>query len=99
MKTLSEIRSGLNPTIISETKEQVLAKLEADELGTIDDKLGLSLMYLSDSIEMIDGVYQIVSSLESTDDETREVIANLFSTIKEVTESIKSKYLIQTPIE
>jgi len=99
MKSLAIIRSGLQPTIISQKKEQVVLKLEAEELDAIDDALGLSLMYLSDGIEIIDRMYQTVSDLESTDDETREAIAGLFNTIKEVSQSIESKYLNQTPIE
>jgi hypothetical protein len=99
MKTLATIRSGTQPTVISQTKEQIVTILEADELDAIDDALGLSLMYLSDSIEMIDAVYQIVSGLESTDDETRQIIAGLYDTIKTASESIQSKYSIQTPIE
>ena len=99
MKTLATIRSGSIPTIISQTKESNIIKIEADELDTIDDTLGLSLMYLSDSIEMIDSVYQIISGLESTDDETRQTIADLYDTIKSASASIQSKYSIQTPIE
>jgi hypothetical protein len=99
MKTLATIRSGSDPTIISQTKERIVTILEADELDAIDDALGLSLMYLSDSIEMIDSVYQIVSELESTDDETRQTIADLYDTIKTASATIQSKYSIQTPIE
>lgn len=99
MKTLATIRSGSIPTIISQTKESNIIKLEADELDAIDDTLGLSLMYLSDSIEMIDSVYQIISGLESTDDETRQTVADLYDTIKSASASIQSKYSIQTPIE
>jgi hypothetical protein len=96
MKTLAAIRSGLNPTIISEEKNTVIFKLEEEELDTIDDKLGLSLMYLGDSIESIDGVYQIVSGLESTDDETREIIANLYNSVQTAAASIQSKYINPT---
>jgi hypothetical protein len=99
MKTLATIRSGTQPTLISQTKDRIVTILEADELDAIDDALGLSLMYLSDSIEIIDSLYQIVSSLESTDDETREVIAGLYDTVKTASASIQSKYSIQTPIE
>lgn len=99
MKTLAAIRSGSIPTIISQTKETNITKLEADELDAIDDALGLSLMYLSDSIEIIDSVYQIVSGLESTDDETREIIADLYDAVKSASARIQSKYLIQTPIK
>tara|TARA_R110000868_G_scaffold368535_5_gene631632 strand:+ start:295 stop:594 length:300 start_codon:yes stop_codon:yes gene_type:complete len=99
MKTLASIRSGSNPTIISQTKEHIVTILEAEELNAIDDALGLSLMYLSDSIEMIDSVYQIVSGLESTDDETRQTVADLYDTIKTASANIQSKYSIQTPIE
>jgi hypothetical protein len=99
MKTLASIRSGAQPTLISQTKENIVTILEEEELDAIDDALGLSLMYLSDSIEIIDSLYQIVSGLESTDDEIREVIAGLYDTVKTASASIQSKYSIQTPIE
>lgn len=98
MKTLASIRSGSKPTIISENKDSNVEKLEAEELDVIDDKLGLSLMYLSDSIELIDGLYQIISGLDSTDDETREIIATLYDAVKNASAGIQSKYSIQTPI-
>lgn len=99
MKTLATIRSGTQPTVISKTKESNIPKLEDEELDAIDDALGLSLMYLSDGIEMIDSVYQIVSSLDSTDEETRQTVATLYDTIKTASATIQSKYSIQTPIE
>jgi len=99
MKTLTTIRSGTQPTVISKTKESNIPKLEDEELDAIDDALGLSLMYLSDGIESIDGLYQIVSSLDSTDEETRQTVADLYDTIKTASATIQSKYSIQTPIE
>lgn len=92
MKTLATIRSGLKPTIISQRKERKIIKLQENELEAIDDTLGLSLMYLSDGIEMMDGMYQLVSDLESTDDETREIVANLYDSIKNASQLIISKY-------
>lgn len=96
MKTLATIRSGSKPTVISENKDSNVEKLEAEELDGIDDALGLSLMYLSDSIESIDGLYQIVSSLDSTDEEIRQTVATLYDAVQTASASIKSKYSIQS---
>lgn len=96
MKTLATIRSGLKPTIISENKDLNVEKLEAEELDAIDDALGLSLMYLSDSIESIDRMYQIISSLNSTDEETRQTVATLYDAVQTASETIQSKYSIQS---
>lgn len=97
MKTLATIRSGLKPTIISENKDLNVEKLEAEELDAIDDALGLSYLYLDDSIESIDRMYQIISSLESTDEETREIIANLYDVVQTASKSIELKYPISIP--
>jgi hypothetical protein len=97
MKTLDTIRSGSQPTIFSNRKQTSLLRLESEELDVIDDTLGLSCMYLSDAVVMLDGMYNMVCSLESTDDETRETIASLYDNIKEVSLQMQSKYSIDAP--
>ena len=97
MKTLDTIRSGSQPTIFSKTKP--VLKLESEELDAIDDSLGLSCMYLSDCIVILDSMYNTVCGLESTDDETRETIAELYNNIKEASLQMQSKYSIETQIE
>jgi hypothetical protein len=88
MKTLSTILYGHNPTVISKLSEDV----DGDQVDDYHDDLGLSLMYISDGIEMIDGLYQTIALLESTDEETRSAIAEMYDTIKDVTQSLQAKY-------
>lgn len=95
MKSLASIRSGAQPTIISERKKPQIPLLEEDELSSIDDTLGLSYMYLSDSIELLDGMYQTLSSADSVDEEKRQLVAGLYDAIKEASLIIQSDTSIE----
>ena len=99
MKSLASIRSGAQPTIISERKKPQIPLLEEDELSSIDDTLGLSYMYLSDSIELLDSMYQTLSSYESVNEETRMLVASLYDAIKEASTMIQSSESIEAPTE
>jgi hypothetical protein len=99
MKSLASIRSGAQPTIISERKKPQIPLLEEDELSSIDDTLGLSYMYLSDSIELLDGMYQTLSSYESVNEETRMLVASLYDAIKDASTMIQSSESIEAPTE
>jgi hypothetical protein len=95
MKTLSEILTPSNDTVIIDEDVQLTLLGEEVEDMEPSDKTGETLTFLEDICEMADEIYNTLAEYEEIDDETSALISQIYISIDNAYSSIDAKYDIQ----